>query len=99
MMDEYVRVLQYPKFGHAPEFIAAILQEGLLPWLEKTNEWKGRLPHPCRDPEDDLFLRAAMGARAAILVSGDPHLLELEGRYPFRILAPRAFLIDRESER
>jgi putative PIN family toxin of toxin-antitoxin system len=35
----------------------------------------------CRDPKDDMFLELAVSAKAACIVSGDPHLLEL---HPFR---------------
>jgi putative PIN family toxin of toxin-antitoxin system len=42
-----------------------------------------------RDPEDDYLIAAAASARAT-LVSGDAHLLELEGSIP--VLSPRAFL-------
>lgn len=46
----------------------------------------------CRDPEDDIYLEAAVSAQANCIVSGDPDLLAL---HPFRgilILTPRDFL-------
>ena len=42
-----------------------------------------------RDPKDDYLIAAAATAQAT-LVSGDAHLLELEGSIP--VLNPRAFL-------
>lgn len=42
-----------------------------------------------RDPRDDYLIAAAASARAT-LVTGDAHLLELEGSIP--VLSPRAFL-------
>ena len=42
-----------------------------------------------RDPNDDYLIAAAASARAT-LVTGDAHLLELEGSIP--VLSPRAFL-------
>jgi uncharacterized protein len=42
-----------------------------------------------RDPNDDYLIAAAASARAT-LVTGDVHLLELEGSIP--VLSPRAFL-------
>ena len=42
-----------------------------------------------RDPDDDYLIAAAAAAHAT-LVSGDRHLLELEGSIP--VLTPRAFL-------
>ena len=44
---------------------------------------------PSRDPKDDYLIAAAASARAT-LVTGDTHLLELEGSIP--VLSPRAFL-------
>jgi putative PIN family toxin of toxin-antitoxin system len=52
-----------------------------------------RLPR-CRDPDDQMFLEAALAAGAQILVTKDRALLELarSGRpAPFRILAPAEF--------
>ncbi len=42
-----------------------------------------------RNPKDDYLIAAAASARAT-LVTGDAHLLELEGSIP--VLSPRAFL-------
>jgi uncharacterized protein len=42
-----------------------------------------------RDPHDDYLIAAGAAARAT-LVTGDAHLLELEGSIP--VLSPRAFL-------
>jgi uncharacterized protein len=42
-----------------------------------------------RDPKDDYLIAAAASARAT-LVTGDAHLLDLEGSIP--VLSPRAFL-------
>jgi predicted nucleic acid-binding protein len=42
-----------------------------------------------RDPKDDYLIAAAASASAS-LVTGDAHLLELEGSIP--VLSPRAFL-------
>jgi|SRR5580658_823266 putative PIN family toxin of toxin-antitoxin system len=92
ILDEYARVLHYPKFGFDPETAAEILEENLLPWLSKVEEHGGKLEHPSRDKSDDLFLRAALGGKVEALVSGDPHLTTLNGNYPFAILTPGAFL-------
>jgi putative PIN family toxin of toxin-antitoxin system len=42
------------------------------------------------DPGDDYVLRLVLAAPDRILVTGDPHLLTLAGRYP--ILEPRPLL-------
>ncbi|HVZ80910.1 MAG TPA: putative toxin-antitoxin system toxin component, PIN family [bacterium] len=92
MLEEYVRVLHYPKFGLSDLEVAGILKDHLLPWIEKTEEHKGRLAHPPSDRFDEPFLRAALAAHAKCLVSGDPHLTALNGRYPFPILSPSDLL-------
>ena len=44
------------------------------------------------DPDDDKFLACAIEGGAAFIVSGDPHLLDLEEYQGIRILTPAAFL-------
>lgn len=45
-----------------------------------------------RDPADNMFLECAVAAEAAVIVSGDDHLLELEAFRGIEILTPRVFL-------
>jgi putative PIN family toxin of toxin-antitoxin system len=92
VLDEYVRVLHYPKFGLKADQVAEILHRHLLPWLHKVEEHSARLAHPPGDKQDEPFLRTALSAQAKCLVSGDPHLTILDGRYPFPILGPSSFL-------
>jgi putative PIN family toxin of toxin-antitoxin system len=92
ILEEYIRVLHYPKFGYEPEFIAEVLGESLLPWLLKVEVSRARLAHPPSDKDDEVFLRVALSARADALVSGDPHLTILDGKYHFPILPPATFL-------
>jgi uncharacterized protein len=44
------------------------------------------------DPDDDKYLHAAVAGRAAVVVSGDKHLLDLGDHQGIRIVAPRVFL-------
>lgn len=92
MLEEYVRVLSYPKFGFTPEFVARLLSEALIPYLTKVEEWRGKLPYPPSDATDEKFIRSALESGADALVSGDAHLIALEGKYPFPILKPSVFL-------
>ena len=92
ILDEYVRVLHYPKFGYEPETIAEILEENLLPWIVKTGEYRGKLIHRPSDKSDELFLRTALAGKAEALVSGDIHLTVLNGSFPFPILPPGEFI-------
>jgi len=44
------------------------------------------------DPSDEMFLAAAINARAKIIVSGDKHLLNLKTFQGIDIMTPRQFL-------
>jgi len=88
IVAEYVRVMAYPKFQADPDTAARTLNADLLPFLTPATPFQGNLPAPCRDPDDDAFLRAALGGRADWLITGDKALLTLHGRYPFEILRP-----------
>ena len=53
------------------------------------------LPVHSRDSDDDHVLACALGGRADYIVSGDPHLTELDQHpalLPLRIVTPRAFI-------
>jgi uncharacterized protein len=92
ILDEYVRVLYYPKFGFQPGAVADILSGDLLPYLRKVEDKQARLAHPPKDVQDEPFIRTALVGKAEALVSGDSHLLVLDGKYPFPILKPALFL-------
>jgi putative PIN family toxin of toxin-antitoxin system len=66
---------------------------GFLELLRNLAEWvedpEAGLGVTSRDPKDDYLIAAAASAHAT-LVTGDAHLLELEGSIP--VLSPRAFL-------
>ncbi len=44
------------------------------------------------DPDDNMFIACAVDGGAAYIVSGDPHLLDLQAYEGIRILTPAAFL-------
>jgi uncharacterized protein len=69
------------------------LLRGLAEWVEDAEAVPGVTS---RDPKDDYLIAAAASARAT-LVTGDAHLLELEGSIP--VLSPRAFLDSIDSRR
>lgn len=93
-LDEYARVLSYPKFGYSTELIAALLSEALLPWVERVEPKKAMWKPEVRDPNDLPFLLAAYIFKADVLITGDKDLLALAGTCPFEILKP-ADLLDR----
>ena len=43
------------------------------------------------DPDDDMFLTAALASDTRLIVSGDPHLLAVSGWQGIRVCTPRQF--------
>ena len=46
----------------------------------------------CEDPDDDMFLTCALASRVKIIVSGDKHLLKLNGYQNISIIKPKLFV-------
>jgi len=62
----------------------------LAQWIDVDSDIAGL--SLCRDPDDDKFLHAAMGARAPWLVTGDRDLLDVAPIDGLDILTPQAAL-------
>ncbi len=91
IVNEYLRVLTYPKFGLAPEEIDFVLYQEILPHFEIVRAKSG--PVIVRDvPSDDKFIRCAEAGNAKIIISGDQHLLRLKRYRTIEILTPGRFL-------
>jgi putative PIN family toxin of toxin-antitoxin system len=78
ILDEYERVLEYPKFRLGEHEAAAILLQLVLPYCDRFQVTDR--PRFCTDPDDDKFIHCALTARAAALVSGDKAVLALGPR-------------------
>jgi len=90
ILEEYLRVLSYPKFHLSEAEIKALIEEELLPYVEVVNP-RRRLRVVERDPSDDKFLECAVTGKAQVIISGDKDLLSL-GRYrQIRIQSPAQF--------
>lgn len=51
------------------------------------------LPKPvCDDPDDDKFLACAIAGKCKLIVSGDKHLLKVNGFKGIDIIKPRDFI-------
>jgi putative PIN family toxin of toxin-antitoxin system len=51
------------------------------------------LPEPVSaDPDDDKFIACALSSGSRLIVSGDKHLLDVDGYRGIEILKPRVFL-------
>ena len=92
MLEEYARVLSYKKFSLAEEEIAAIFDEEIFPYFSVVRTSSRKIPHPPKDDSDVPFLQAAADGGAQCIITGDPHLLNLNGKYPYPIVSPAEFL-------
>jgi putative PIN family toxin of toxin-antitoxin system len=91
MIEEYLRVLTYPKFELSEEEINYLLYQEILPYFEIV--WTK--PGPViveEDPSDDMFIRCADAGKANTIISGDQHLLDLKSYGKIKILTPSQFL-------
>jgi putative PIN family toxin of toxin-antitoxin system len=46
----------------------------------------------CDDPDDDMFLACSIASDVQIIVSGDKHLLKLNGYHDIAIIRPKTFV-------
>jgi putative PIN family toxin of toxin-antitoxin system len=91
IIDEYIRVLTYPKFELTKKEIQFLLYHQLLPYFEVIKTYPGPVIIP-NDPTDDKFIRCALAGNINVIVSGDIHLLSLIKYQDSRILSPSDFL-------
>jgi putative PIN family toxin of toxin-antitoxin system len=76
IMEEYIRVLAYPKFRLTEEEIEYLFSQEVLPWFEVITVQSGR-PFVIDDPSDDKFIWCALEGQAEAIISSDKHLLRL----------------------
>jgi putative PIN family toxin of toxin-antitoxin system len=77
--------------GPGSEGDVAIILDGLLE--RATVVAPVELPSQISaDRDDDMFIACALAAGADIIVSGDKHLLDLQGRIPVLVMKPREAL-------
>lgn len=91
ILDEYLRVLAYPKFDLTRAEIRSLIEDELLPFVD-TVPVAAQTAHPLRDPDDAKFLACAVSAGVSWLVSGDADLLDLHRIESVRIVSVTAFL-------
>jgi len=90
IIEEYLRVLAYPKFRLTEKEIDFILSREILPWFEVVAVQGGRR-FVNKDSGDDKFIWCAVEGKAETIVSGEDHLLKLK-RSPVPVLSISAFL-------
>jgi|SRR5436190_13292460 len=96
---ELERVLAYDLGKHKVAQAAALAQaRRLAQRIENSLSPAARAGLPrCRDADDQIFLEAALAARADVLISKDRALLELNRRrtraLPFLVCTPRSLAL------
>ena len=90
IMEEYLRVLAYPKFCLSEEEIEYILSQEVLPWFEVIMVQPGQ-PFVIDDSSDDKFIWCALEGSGEAIISSDHHLLKLSS-CPVPIFSPFEFL-------
>ncbi len=93
ILEEYLRVLAYPKFGLGADEITATIQEELLPFVE-TVRVRRHFSVVRRDPADDAFIDCAVAGRARYIITGDQDLREIVSYRGVKILTVGEFLED-----
>ena len=91
ILEEYIKVLGYPKFRLTKEEIKWIIQEELLPYIETVKD-KTPVSVVKTDPSDNIFLSTAIEGKASFIISGDRHLLALKKYQDAQIVRIRDFL-------
>jgi putative PIN family toxin of toxin-antitoxin system len=95
VLEEYARVLAYPKFDLSEPDIAGLLGSELLRHAEPVDV-ASRVNAVKADPPDNRFPELAGEGGADFIVSVDRHLLDLGSRRGIPILGAREFL-DRQG--
>ena len=91
IIDEYIKVLAYPKFELSETEINYILYNEILPYFDII-QIKDRPVIIKVDPSDDKFILCAKAGKAGVIISGDQHLLRLKTYQKIKILTPAKFL-------
>ncbi len=91
IIDEYIKVLAYPKFELSEEEINYILYYEILPYFDVVVHKPGRVIIN-QDPSDDKFIYCAKAGKARAIISGDQHLLSLKSYGKIKIVTPSQFL-------
>lgn len=90
IVNEYLKVLAYPKFDLGESEIDFLLSQEILPWFEVVQVKPGKA-YVKSDSFDDHFIWCALEGKADVIISGDEHLLRLQSS-PVPILSVSEFL-------
>lgn len=89
IVEEYLRVLA--KLGVQPTRL-----EDWAKWFRHPSKVSVVRPGTkfqiCRDPNDDMFLDAAVAGRAKYIIARDPDLVDMESFRGIKIVTPQQFM-------
>ena len=91
-LNEFTKVLHYPKFSLTEEEIEYLLQFEILPYskiVEVTFKFDKEI---CPNKDDQKFLELAVSAKANYIITGDKDSLNLKEINKIKILSPKGFL-------
>lgn len=91
VLEEYIKVLSYPKFRLTMREIRDIIERQLLAFIQPIKVEK-RFNIIKEDPPDNKFVSLAVQGRADYILSGDKHLLELKEFKGIKIISLKEFL-------
>jgi putative PIN family toxin of toxin-antitoxin system len=91
IIDEYIRVLAYPKFQLSRLEIEYLIYREILAYFETVTPSTACQIVP-DDPADDMVIHCAMAGSIETIISGDSHLLDLGTYGSICILHPADFL-------
>lgn len=91
ILEEYVRVLAYPKFKLIDSEIHGLIEEEVLPVVDTVRARPISVP-TLRDPDDLKFIACAVAAGVRWLVSGNDDLLFLRKVKTVEIVSVTTFL-------
>lgn len=95
MIEELAQVLAYEKFEFRLKQLRLTPADLLAYAIELASVFEVPQDGPiivAADPDDDIFLRCAVAAEAAYVVSGDHHLLDLDKYAGIPIVTVHDFL-------
>jgi len=93
LLDELIEKLALPRIRHKYRLGANEI-EALVSLIALRGAFvmPDRKVTVCRDPDDDMFIEAALAGMAGYVVTGDKDLLTLKKFETVRFVSPRAFL-------
>ena len=93
MLDELIEKLALPRIRHKYHLEKAQIEALVaLISLRSVLVIPDRKVKACRDPDDDMFIEAALTGGAEYVVTGDTDLLTLKRFETVRFVTPRTFL-------